>query len=38
VKGTTGFDNKGNAWSGNFRQWIQHRQLIEDHTCWSYKK
>jgi hypothetical protein len=38
VKGTTGFDNKGNAWSGNFRQWIQHRQLIEDHTCWQYKK
>ena len=38
VKGTTGFDNKGNAWSGNFRQWIQHRQLIDDHSCWSYKK
>jgi hypothetical protein len=37
VKGTTGFDNKGNAWSGNFRQWIQHRQLIDDHTCWEYK-
>lgn len=37
VKGTTAFDNKGNAWSGNFRQWVQHRQLIPDHTCWEYK-
>lgn len=37
VKGTTGFDNRGNAWSGNFRQWVQHRQLIPDHTCWEYK-
>ena len=37
VKGTTHFDNKGNAWSGNFRQWVQHRQLIPDHTCWEYK-
>lgn len=37
VKGTTHFDNKGNAWSGNFRQWVQHRQLIPEHTCWDYK-
>jgi thymidylate synthase ThyX len=37
IKGTTHFDNKGNAWSGNFRQWVQHRQLIPDHTCWEYK-
>ena len=37
VKGTTHFDNKGRAWSGNFRQWVQHRQLIPDHTCWEYK-
>lgn len=27
----------GSLWSGNFRGWIQHRQLIEDHTCWEYK-
>lgn len=25
-------------WSGNFRNWIQHRQLIPDHTCWEYKQ
>jgi hypothetical protein len=37
IKGTTHFDNKGNAWSGNFRQWVQHRQLIPEHTCWDYK-
>jgi len=22
-------------WSGNFCGWIQHRQLINDHTCWD---
>lgn len=37
VRGTTHFDNRGRAWSGNFRQWVQHRQLIPDHTCWDYK-
>jgi len=38
IKGTTHFDNKGNAWSGNFKRWLQHRQLIEDNTCWEYKQ
>lgn len=37
VRGTTHFDNRGRAWSGNFRQWVQHRQLIPEHTCWDYK-
>ena len=37
TRGTTHFDNRGHVWSGNFRQWIQHRQLIPDHTCWEYK-
>lgn len=36
-KGITHFDNRGNVWSGNFRGWIQHRQLIPEHTCWEYK-
>lgn len=35
-KGITHRDVHGWLWSGNFRNWIQHRQLIEDHTCWKY--
>lgn len=27
-----GFD----VWSGNFRNFIQHRQIIPGHTCWDY--
>lgn len=23
-------------WSGNFRGWVQYRQLINAHTCWYY--
>lgn len=26
----------GQYWSANFRGWIQHRQLIDGHTCWEY--
>lgn len=37
TKGTTHVDSSGRSWSGNFRQWVQHRQLIPDHTCWEYK-
>jgi thymidylate synthase ThyX len=22
------------SWSGNFRGWVQHRQLLDDHTVW----
>lgn len=30
--GTTHEDRLGNRWSGNFKGWIQHRQLIEGHV------
>lgn len=29
--GVTHQDRKGNYWSGNFRGWVQHRQLIPNH-------
>lgn len=32
--GTTHMDRKGDFWSGNFKGWIQHRQLLENHTKW----
>lgn len=35
--GITHFDRDGNFWSGNFIGFIQHRQLLDDHTCWDYK-
>lgn len=25
------------VWSGNFRNFIQHRQVIPNHTCWNYR-
>lgn len=31
-EGYTHTDRKGNRWSGNFRGWIQHRQLIPGHV------
>lgn len=36
-KGVTHADRSGNLWSGNFIGFIQHRQLLDDHTCWSYR-
>lgn len=33
--GVTHLDRKGNYWSGNFMGWIQHRQLLENHTKWE---
>lgn len=36
-KGTTHVDSGGYAWSGNFKGWIQYRQMLENHTCWEYK-
>jgi len=30
--GTTHMDKKGRLWSGNFRGWIQHRQIIPGHV------
>lgn len=35
-QGVTHVDLDGNYWSANFRGWVQHRQLIEEHTCWNY--
>lgn len=37
TEGVTHIAKDGSAWSGNFRGWIQHRQLIADHTCWRYE-
>lgn len=36
-KGITHQDKDGYFWSGNFIGFIQHRQLLDDHTCWEYK-
>lgn len=35
-EGVTHVDKNGNLWSGNFKGWIQHRQLIPDNACWNY--
>jgi hypothetical protein len=32
VEGITHFDTEGVAWSGNFKGWVQNRQLIKGHT------
>lgn len=37
-EGITHVDRNGNFWSGNFKGWIQHRQLIEDNVCWNFKE
>ena len=36
--GITHVDRNGNFWSGNFKGWIQHRQLIKNNACWDYKE
>jgi thymidylate synthase ThyX len=45
IKGVTHFTNLArlglpesiaDAWSGNFRGWVQHRHLIPDNTKWRY--
>lgn len=33
-EGITHVSANGDMWSGNFRSWIQHRQLIKDHVVW----
>lgn len=35
-EGITHVDRDGNLWSGNFKWWIQHRNLIEDNVCNKY--
>lgn len=37
-EGMTHFDLYGDAWSGNLKGWIQHRQLLPNHTCWKYEE
>ena len=32
--GVTHVDRNYEMWSGNFKHWIQHRQLIEGHSTW----
>lgn len=36
-EGVTHFHKELGLGSGNFYGWIQHRQLLTDHTCWSYE-
>ena len=36
--GVTHVDMNGDYWSGNFKSWIQHRQLIPNHVCKEYKE
>jgi hypothetical protein len=36
--GITHADRDGILWSGNFKSWIQHRQLIPDNVCNNYKE
>lgn len=36
IKGVTHLDRYGNYWSGNFKQWIQHRQIIMDDLGITY--
>lgn len=36
--GATHMDKNQNIWSGNLLGWAQHRQLIPDNACWSYKE
>lgn len=35
-EGVTHSDRSGNLWSGNFKGWIQHRQLIPNNVCNNY--
>lgn len=37
-RGVTHSDRGGGLWSGNFKDWIQHRQLIPDNVCDNYRK
>lgn len=37
-QGVTHTDTSGNYWSGNFKGWIQYRQLIDNNVCWDYNE
>lgn len=38
IEGATHIDADGHVWSGNFKDWIQHRQLIPNNVCNNYKE
>lgn len=38
LEGVTHADREGNLWSGNFKNWVQHRQLLKDHVIWEYEE
>lgn len=35
-EGTTHIDREGNIWSGNLKNWVQYRQLIDNNVCTRY--
>lgn len=37
-KGTTHMDKEYNFWSGNFKSWIQYRQLIDGNVCNKFEE
>lgn len=37
-EGVTHSDRDGKFWSGNFKSFIQYRQLIKGNVCWNYNK
>lgn len=37
-EGVTHADREGNYWSGNFKSWIQYRQLIDGNVCNKYEE
>lgn len=36
--GVTHIDTNCDAWSGNLKGWIQHRQLLKNHTLWDFSE
>lgn len=38
MDGATHADRNGQLWSGNFKSWVQHRQLIPENACWKYEE
>ena len=36
--GVTHADRDGQLWSGNFKSWIQHRQIIPENVCWNFEE
>lgn len=36
--GVTHVDRRGDFWSANFKGWIQHRQLLQNHNCIDYEE